>query len=80
LKSSALAWRNHLSDVLSNNLGFKSSLADPDVWYKASITSTGHEYYSYILVYIDDILVIDENLIQYMKQLQSSYMVREDTI
>jgi hypothetical protein len=49
LKSSALAWRNHLSDVLSNSLGFESSLADPDAWYKPSITSTGHEYYSYIL-------------------------------
>jgi hypothetical protein len=43
LKSSALAWRIHLADVLSNNLGFKSSLADPDVWYKPSIKPTGEK-------------------------------------
>ena len=80
LKSSALAWRNHLSDILHNNLGFTSSLADPDVWYKASIDSRGNEYYSYILVYVDDILVIDENPMRFMQQLRESYTVREDTI
>ena len=61
LKSSALAWRNHLSDVLSNSLKFRSSLADPDVWYKPSTKSNGEKYYAYILVYVDDILVIDED-------------------
>ena len=80
LKSSALAWRNHLSDVISNKLGYTSSLADPDVWYKPSKDKLGNEYYSYILVYVDDILVIDENPRKYMKMLQDSYTVREDTI
>ena len=36
LKSSALQFRNHISDVVGNKLGFTSSLADPDVWYWAS--------------------------------------------
>ena len=80
LKSSALAWRNHLSDVLCNKLKYKSSLADPDVWYKPSIDSMGNEYYSYILVYVDDILVIDEDPRKYMEMLKDSYTVREDTI
>jgi hypothetical protein len=69
-----------LADVLSNNLGFKSSLADPDVWYKPSIKPTGEKYYSYILVYVDDILVIDMDPRKYMQMLQESYTVREDTI
>ena len=80
LKSSALAWRNHLADVLSNKLGFKSSLADPDVWYKPAIDKNGHKYYTYILVYVDDILVIDECPMKYMTMLRDSYTVREDTI
>ena len=35
LKSLALMWRNQLADIIGNKLGFKSSLADPDLWYKA---------------------------------------------
>ena len=41
LKSSALMWRNHISDDIGNELGFKYSLSDPDLWMKASITSSG---------------------------------------
>ena len=80
LKSSALAWRNHLADVLSNKLGFKSSLADPDVWLKPSLDKHNNTYYSYILVYVDDILVIDEDPMKYMTMLRDSYTVREDAI
>ena len=49
LKSSALMWCNHLADTIGNKLGFKSSLADPDLWYKAMITSEEVEYYAYIV-------------------------------
>ena len=59
LKSSALMWHNHLAVIIGNRLGFKSSLADPDLWHKAIITSEGAEYYAYILLYADDILIID---------------------
>ena len=38
-KSSALMWRNHLADIIGNKLKFKSSLTDPDLWYKPMITS-----------------------------------------
>ena len=34
LKSSALMWRNHLADVIGNKISFKSSLEDPDLWYR----------------------------------------------
>ncbi|GFH48973.1 Blackbeard [Chaetoceros tenuissimus] len=44
LKSSALQFRNHLAATLGNKLGFKSCLADPDLWYKACIDSDGNEY------------------------------------
>ena len=35
LKSSALVWRNHISDILGNHLRFQSYLADPKVLFKA---------------------------------------------
>ena len=31
LKSSSLAWRNHLSDILGNFMGFNYTLEDHDV-------------------------------------------------
>ena len=80
LKSSALQWQNHLADVLANKLGFVSSLADPDLWYKPATKPNGEKYYSYLLVYVDDILVIDINPSKYMAMLQEAYTVRKETI
>ena len=51
LKSSDLMWRNHLADIIGNKLKFKSSLLDPDLWYKPMITSDCIDYYAYILVF-----------------------------
>ena len=70
LKSSTLQFRNFLTDILPNRMGFSSSLADPDLWYKAVTKSDGSEYYSYILVYVEDVLIIDEDQKQFMKMNQ----------
>ena len=80
LKSSAFAWRNHLADILCNKLGFKSPLSDPDMWMKPSIDKQENKYYSHILVYMDNILVIDKEPMKYMTMLRDLYTVREDTI
>ncbi len=42
------------------HLGFTSSRADPDVWFKSLKQTTGEEYYEYVLLYVDDVLVISE--------------------
>jgi len=60
LKSSGAAWRAHFAQSLSE-LGFKSSLADPDVWMKPAVKADGTKYYEYILVYMDDQLSVSEN-------------------
>ena len=80
IKSCALAWYNHLADVLNNTLQFCSSLADPDLWRKPKVKPNGQKYYAYILVYIDNILVIDNDPKKYMTMYQSSYTVRKDII
>lgn len=56
LKSSGAAWRAHLASTLAS-LGFHSCLADPDVWYHSANKADGYEYYEYVLVYVDDVLV-----------------------
>ena len=80
LKSSALQWRNHLANILDNDLGFKSCLADPDMWFKKMIDSSGKYYYAYILVYVDDILVVDKQPMLHMTKLKQTYTVQDETI
>ena len=80
LKSSALQFRNFLANTLGNHLGFRSSLADPDVWYKAETKANGFKYYSYILVYVDDLLIIDQAPARYMKMIQNNFTLKPDSI
>ena len=75
-----MAWRNHLAGTLGNKLGFKSSLADLDVWIKPAVDDSGFEYYSYIFVYSDDILIIDKAPEQYMEMLKDSYKIKPESI
>ena len=42
-------------------LGFTHSLGDADVWYRPAVKKDGTEYYEYVLLYVDDVLVISEN-------------------
>lgn len=58
LKSAGAAFRAHLGDCMKG-LGYRPCLADPDLWMKPMVRPCdGVEYYSYILCYVDDILVI----------------------
>ena len=42
-------------------LNFRSCLASPDVWMRLAIKSDGNTYYEYILLYVNDALVVSEN-------------------
>jgi hypothetical protein len=59
LKSSGAAYRNHLASYL-RELNFTSCLADADVWLRHARRPDGTEYYEYLLVYVDDLLVLSE--------------------
>ena len=53
-------FRNHLHSYMEF-LNFKSCLADPGIWMRPAIKSDGNTYYEYILLYVDDALVVSEN-------------------
>jgi hypothetical protein len=57
LKCSGAAWHAKFSETL-RSMNFKPSLADPDVWFRPATKDSGFEYYEYILVYVDDVLVV----------------------
>ena len=79
LKSSGQAWRSHFAQTLEQ-MGFKSSLADPDVWFKAATKPDGEEYYAYIMVYVDDLLCIDLNPKQYMDRVHESFKLKKGSV
>ena len=60
LKSAAAAFRAFMASKLEE-LGFKSSVANPDVWMRAATKENGEDYYEYILMYVDDILAISRD-------------------
>ena len=80
MKPSALIWRNHISNVIGNELGFKYSLSHPYIWMKTGITSSVPKYYAYILVYADDILIIDKDPFKHMDTLRENYTVKISSI
>jgi len=76
LKSSGAAWHSHLASTLYHQ-GYTSSLADPDVWFRTASKPDGFEYYEYILVYVDDLLVLSHEPQKTMKALESFYRLKE---
>ncbi len=50
---------HHLRDCMGH-LGFTSLHADSDVWFRPSKQATGEDFYEYVLLYVDDVLVISE--------------------
>ena len=53
-------FRNHLRSCM-HHLDFRSCPADPDVWIRPVKNGDGSPYYDYVLLYVDDALVISDN-------------------
>lgn len=79
LKSASASFRAHMAGKL-DELGFKSSVADPDVWIRPAVKPDGEMYYEYTLMYVDDILVISHEPMSIMKELQKSVKFKNDKI
>lgn len=80
LKSAGASFRNHLADCM-RHLGWSSCLADQDLWMKAEVRPDDNfKYYAYALLYVDDILVIHHNAEQCLKQLDTYFKMKTDSI
>jgi hypothetical protein len=60
LKSAGASWRATLAQAL-HDIGFVSTIADPDVWIRPAACNDGYEYYEMLLVYVDDVLAISHD-------------------
>ena len=59
---------------------FKLTLPDPDLWLKPVTALYALKYYTYILVYVDDILIFYKDLGNYMAMIEEKYTVNPDSI
>ena len=63
------------------HLDYISYLADLDLWMRPLMKSNGSTYYSYILLYVGDVLVIDEDPELILgSQLGKYFFLKEDSI
>jgi len=79
LKSSGARWRDHLASILHSE-GFHSSLADPDVWMRKAMKTSGLVYWEYLLAYVDDILVISHQPKTVIDSLSKHVTFKPDSI
>jgi hypothetical protein len=57
MKSACRYFRNHLRDCISH-LDLEPCQANPDLWMRVARDKSGREYYEYMLLHVDDCLVI----------------------
>jgi hypothetical protein len=79
LKSASFSFRSYMAEKLAD-LGFQSTIDDPDVWLRAASKGDGEQYYEYVLMYVDDILAIscDPNAI--LEDVQKTFKLKNDKI
>ena len=77
LKSSGAAFRAFLAEHL-HDIGFRPSLADPDVWMRPAVREDGFKYWEYILCYVDDVLAISDHPDKILKGVQIKFKLKED--
>ena len=61
-------------------MGFTSSLANPDIWFKVSTYKYSNQYYTYILVYVYYITIVDKDSCNFMSMLMVKYTVKPSII
>lgn len=76
LKSSGFSWKKMLVQNLEA-MGYKSSIADPDVFIRPAAKANGFEYYEMLLTYVDDCLCVSANPTEMMDALSKIYDLKD---
>ena len=79
LKSSGASWRAMLNSTITE-MGFDPTIADPDVYRRANAKDDGFKYYEYILVYVDDLLIISHSPNTHLERIQATYELNPSSI
>ena len=76
LRSSGKMFREFFAKTLREELSFVPCKADPDVWMRKATKSNGLKYWEYILVYVDDVLVISEHPDRIMDGIAGAFTIK----
>ncbi len=80
LKSAGAAFHAHLADCM-RHLGYTPCSANPDLWYKeVKQPVTGVLCYSYILIYVDDILCIHHKAMPVLDKLDKYFTLKPSSV
>jgi hypothetical protein len=79
LKSSGAAWREMFNTTVLG-MGFVPTIADPDVYRKPRAKENGFKYYEYLLVYVDDVLILSHNPKVHLEAIQAQYELNPASI
>ena len=64
-----------------HHLGFERCVSNPDVWYQPSTNKHGDPVYKYVLLYMDDCLVVSNKGIEIIQnEMGKSFNFKEDSI
>ena len=77
LKSAGASFRAFLAEHF-RDMGYRPTLADPDVWLRKAVKPNGDRYYEMILSYVDDILSISDVPEKTMTQIQQKFKLKKD--
>ena len=63
------------------HLGFRSSEVEPDVWMRPALRTDKSEYYEYVLLYVDNCLVLSEKAKDNIrKEIGKDFDLKEESI
>jgi hypothetical protein len=79
LKSAGAAFRAELAQLLQD-LGYKSSQANPDVWMREAVKANGHQYYEMLFVYVDDILALSHQATKSIAEITNFFKAKDGSI
>jgi len=79
LKSSGARWRDHMANTL-REANFVGCKADPDVWMRPNVKPNGDKYWEYVLVYVDDVLVMSHDPKAVMTHLETRYTLKAGSV
>jgi len=80
LKSAGACFRKHLASCM-RHLGYEQCKADLDLWMKPEIDpADGYKYWSYVLIYVDDILVIHHDAMVPLKRIGKYFLLKPDSV
>ena len=69
-----------LASVLKYKMGFDMCYADNDICLKGDVKPNGDQYYMYICIYVNNILICSTNPAKYMDQFKTKFLVKPESI